>query len=143
MSEEERNVALAKRAVEAYQRGDLDAFLDLMDPDFEVFNSPEMPNAGTFRGHEGYLRWIGEWLDAWEYFKLDPQEYVPVGERHVLIRQRQYGKGKGSGVEVDMEVWYMAEFRDGVGVRMHLYPTREQALEVALAGEANDDTAGS
>jgi hypothetical protein len=132
---QQRNVEQAKKAVDAFQRGDIEGFLESLDRNVEIHNPPDMPNSGTFHGHSGYLRWVKEWMDAWEYFKLEPQEYVPVGERHVLIRQRQFAKGKGSGVEVDMEIWYMAEYRNGLGVRMHLYPTRERALEAALAGE--------
>jgi hypothetical protein len=32
----------------------------------------------------------------------------------------------------------MAEYRDGLATRFHLYATREEALEVARAGEAGD-----
>ncbi len=136
MSEAEQNVELARRAIDAFQAGDVESFLALMDPDVEVFSDPELPNSGTFRGHEGYMRWTMEWLDAWDDFRIEAQEFEPVGDRHVLIAVLQRGRGKGSGVEVEMRAWYMAEFRDGAAVRMHLYSTREQAFEAARAGEA-------
>jgi len=52
----------------------------------------------------------------------------------------QRGKGKGSGVEVEMRVCYMLEYRDGLATRVHLYADREQALEAARAGEEHAAT---
>ncbi len=136
MTETQQPLELAQRAIEAYRTGDVEGFLALMNPEVEVFSHPELPNAGNFHGHEGFIRWTAQWLEAWEEFNIEPLGYEAIGERHVLIELRQYAKGRGSGVEIDMTAWYMVEFRDGLGVRMHLYATRAQALEAAEAGEA-------
>ena len=137
MTEPGAPVELAQRAINAYRAGDVETFLALMDPEVEVFNDPEMPNAGTFHGHEGFMHWTMEWLEAWETFELDPIGYEAVGSHHALIHMRQHGKGKGSGIDVEMIVWYMAEFREGKGVRMHLYPNHEKALAAAQESEAS------
>ena len=136
MTEQERNLKVTREAIEAFQAGDAETFFALMDPEIEVSSDPELPNAGTFHGHEGYIQWATEWLEAWETFELEPLGYEAVGERHVLTNQHQFGKGKGSGIEVEMDVWYMIEYRDGLAVRMYLYPSREKALAEAEAGEA-------
>jgi hypothetical protein len=47
----------------------------------------------------------------------------------------QRGVGKGSGVEVEMPVCYLLEYRNGLATRLHLYADREQAFEAARAGE--------
>jgi ketosteroid isomerase-like protein len=66
MSSPEERVELVRRGYEAYNAGDLDALLDLFDPDIEVWASPDMLNSGSYRGHEGFLRWISQWNEAWE-----------------------------------------------------------------------------
>ena len=79
MSSPEENVALAREGVEAFQRGDIEAFLNFLDPEVEIYSPPELPNPAHFRGRDGYLPWIGRWLEAWESFELDPQGFEPLG----------------------------------------------------------------
>jgi hypothetical protein len=49
----------------------------------------------------------------------------------VLVTARQHGIGKGSGVEVELRVYYMLEYHDGLATRVHLYADRERALDAA------------
>ena len=135
MTRQEENVAHAHRLVEAFQRGDLEGLLALLDPEVEIFASPELANAGRFHGREGYLQWSREWFEAWDDFHVEAKAIEPVGEHHVLTSVHQRGRGKGSGVEVEMEACYMGEVHDGLATRLHLYPTREQALEAARGGD--------
>ena len=140
MSEEERNLAIAREGLEAFRRGDIEAFLNLLDPDVEVFSPPELPNPAQFTGRDGYLPWASRWLDAWEDFEFVGEAFEPVGKHHVLMSVVQRGKGKGSGVEVEMRVCYMLEYRDRLATRVHLYADRGQALEAARAGEEHAAT---
>ena len=117
MSEEERNLAIAREGLEAFQRGDIETFLNLLDPDVEVFSPPELPNPAHFTGRDDYLPWASRWLDAWETFALEAEAIEPVGEHHVLTTALQRGVGKGSGVEVEMRVYYLTEYRDGLATR--------------------------
>jgi ketosteroid isomerase-like protein len=135
MSDSQENVALSRAATEAFRRGDIEAFLATMHPEVEIFSTPDLPNPGRFRGREGWIEWTSHWFDAWEGFEVEIEEYEPVGEHHVLMRARQRAKGVGSGVPVEMQVFYLGEYRDGLAVRFHLYATREQALAAARDSE--------
>ena len=135
MSSQEENVALAREGMAAYQRGDMEAVLAWLAPDVEIFSQEDLPNPGRFRGRDGYLSWVVNWLDAWETFEVEPEDFVPVGEHHVVIPARQRVVGKGSGVEVRMTVCYMLEIHAGVTTRLHFYGDREQAMEAARAGQ--------
>jgi uncharacterized protein len=135
MSRQEENVAVAKAGFHAYERGDIEGLLATLDPEIDVHAQEGIPNAGEFHGHDGYLRWASNWFDAWETFEVEPEAFEPVGERHVIVPSAQRGIGRGSGVEVRMNVCYMAEIRDGLVRRLHFYLDRDLALEAALAGE--------
>jgi ketosteroid isomerase-like protein len=136
MSSQERNIAVVQSALAAFQRQDLETVLTYFDPEVEIYSSPEMVNPVETVGRDAWLKWLGEWYDAWESFEVEAEEIEPVGQRHVLTRMLQRGIGKGSGVEVELRVYYMFELREGVAVRYHLYPDHEQALNAARAGEA-------
>jgi hypothetical protein len=53
MSEPQDTVARSRVATEAFRRGDIDAVLATLDPEVEIFSTPELPNPGGFVGREG------------------------------------------------------------------------------------------
>jgi ketosteroid isomerase-like protein len=125
------NVELVRRAVDAFQRGDLEGVLAEAREDFEIFLPSNLPNSGRFVGVDGYSTWLGQWLDAWDDFTVEIVEMEPVGECHVIATMRQSGLGKGSGIPVEMEIAYMWDVREGRLAALHLYPSREEAVRVA------------
>jgi ketosteroid isomerase-like protein len=136
MNSQQESVSHARSMLEAFQRGDVEALLELLDPEVEVYSPPQLANGGRFHGREGYLRWSTEWFEAWDEFEVEATAIEPVGEHHVLTSVQQRGRGKGSGVVVEMEACYMGEVHDGLATRFHLYQTREEALEAARAVES-------
>ena len=66
-----------------------------------------------------------------EELRLKPQEFIDAGDR-VATRLRHHGRGKGSGVEIDEELYHqVATFRDGRIVRMEYFAEWGEALEAA------------
>jgi ketosteroid isomerase-like protein len=128
---QQENLAVARAAWDAYGAEDTDGVLAQADPEIEIYMPSDLPNSGIFRGHDGYLTWLGNWLEAWEDFTVDVQRMEPVGERHVVTSAHQSGVGKGSGVPVEMDVAYMVDIRGGKIAALHLYMTREEAIDVA------------
>jgi ketosteroid isomerase-like protein len=136
MTSAEENVARVLEGAEAFGRGDVATFLEMLDPEVEIYSTPKLANPGTFHGREGYLRWSSDWFDAWDDFRIEIESVEAVGGRHVVADVRQLGRGKGSGVEVEMRAAYMWELRDGRAVRLQLHASREEAVDAAGAGEA-------
>jgi ketosteroid isomerase-like protein len=124
-----------RRGVQAYNAHDSGAVLALLHPEVEIVNSGELPNAGTYQGHDGYRHWVGQWHEAWEDFQQLPLEIVPVGERHVVARVRGGGRGRGSGIEVSMEVGWVYEVRNDLCVFMSMQPTFDAAMRLARERE--------
>jgi ketosteroid isomerase-like protein len=126
-----RNVEAIKGGVDAFRRGDLDAVLELLDPEIEVYMPGDLANAGTYRGHDGYRQWLAQWLEAWDEFDLELADVEAVGRTHVVSRAHQTARGKGSGIPVEMWISYLWDVRDGLAIALHLYSTRDEAIEVA------------
>ena len=127
-SRQERNVELARRGMKAYNRGDIDAVLELFSPDVEVYSPPDFINAGVFHGREGWLNWSGQWNEAWESFDIRVDGVEPVGERFVVLHAHQVGLGRGSGVSVEQDVVYLYEIGDEGCVYLAIHLDRERAL---------------
>jgi ketosteroid isomerase-like protein len=139
-SERQRsNMELAKAGYEAFQRSDVQTVLDLTDPEVEIYLPPTLPNSGTFHGHEGYMTWLGRWLEAWDDFHIEVRGMEAVGERHVVTAIHQSGIGRGSGIPVEMDVAYMLDIRDGKVIALQMDLSRDEALSVAEQRERSAD----
>ena len=130
------NVEIVRRCVEAMNLRDLTdelppALLELVDPDVELDLSRNVFNPDVYRGHSGLERWRNTVVDVWESFHGELEELIDAGDNvvtAVMIR----GKGKGSGVDVEMRVFQVWTVRDSKVVRVvGGYRDRSEALEAA------------
>jgi ketosteroid isomerase-like protein len=124
----EANVELVRITTEQFlTTGELRS--EWLDHKIEVVDH-DIPDAGTYIGHEGFARWLADWDEPWESYTVDIERYVDGGER-VVILLLLTAKGKGSGAEVqrhDAMVWTV---RDGKAVRLDYYNDQSQALAAA------------
>jgi ketosteroid isomerase-like protein len=134
--DQRRRIELSRRGFAAFQRGDVEGVLASLDPDVEVFSPPSLMNSGSFRGHEGYGKWLGAWLEAWDEFSVEVLDIETVGDRHTVIPVHQHAVGKTSGVPVEMDLAFMAELEGERFVALHLYPTSQDARAAAAQREA-------
>ena len=133
MATEEQRIALATAGMEAFNSDDVPGMLAAISEDVEIFASPELVNSGTYRGHDGFVRWMTAWTEAWEEISVEVQENVPVGERCVVSAVHQEGRGRG-GIEVSMDIAFLFELDDrGTCGFLAMLPDRDSA--VALAQE--------
>ena len=132
LSERERNVELVRTAFEVFERRDLAAVRTMASDDAEFGGAPELPNSGSYRGYEGFLTWIAQWLDAWDEFRIDVIDARALDDEHVVVDVNQTGRGAGSGVEVTQRgLAYLVTLRGGLIVRLYLYPDRAAAVAAA------------
>jgi ketosteroid isomerase-like protein len=130
MSQE--NVERVRKAVEAMNRGDVEAALDWAHPDIEWQTLDAFPDAGTYRGPEGVRAFFQTWLDTFRGFRLHLEKCVAVDEHRVIARLRVSGEGAGSGVEVESPPFFqLIEFRDGLLIRARMFQTESEAHEAA------------
>ena len=135
MSEDPR-VELVWQGFRSWEAGDVEATLALYDPEIEVYAPPEVVNSGTYHGHEGFMSWAQEWLEAWESFEQHLVEVEVIGERHALAQVRQTGVGKGSGIKVERDATYLWDVRGGKAVFLALFFDRDGARDLAHRREA-------
>ena len=76
----------------------------------------------------GVRGFVEEWMDAWDAFRIDPEEFIDGGDAVVAV-VRDWGRGRGSGVEVTDRWFYAYRLRDGRVVSWRLCGSRAEALE--------------
>ncbi len=131
MSQE--NVESVREAVVAYNRGDLDAFLDEYwtdDIDYRaVEGAPD--DHGPIHGKAEMRAYLQDWFDTFDDLKVEPLEVIDAGQDQAVAVVRFGGRAKLSGVEVDLTFAALYTVRDGKVARGREYWTKEQALEAA------------
>lgn len=92
------------------------------------------PDQQVYAGVEGAMQFNAEWADAWDNWELEVEQYIDAGDRVVVIVNQQ-GRSKATGIPVDMRFAQVWTLRDGVGIRMQMYASVEEALEAVGLSE--------
>jgi ketosteroid isomerase-like protein len=118
-----------RRAIEAFNRRDLDALLALMDADVEFAPFERaVEGGGAYRGHTGVRSWWGDALEAFPDFRLDIEESRDLGDV-TLVHGRLGGQGAASGASFERTVWHAVKWRDGKQVWWRAFESEAKALE--------------
>src|SRR6266581_2080895 len=115
------NVEAVRAAYEQFARGDFSAWADLRD-DFEFVASPELPDAGTYRGAAA-RRWLTAWMESFEGLTIEATEIIDAGDQ-VVAAILQRGRLRGSQSVVEGRWWAVMTFRRGELVRSELFAER-------------------
>jgi ketosteroid isomerase-like protein len=128
------NAALLRQAFEAFNRAGIDSVLDLMHPEVEVVDLPQVPEERYHRGPGAIAAWFHSLDEIWDRLRLDAEEVTELDGERVLAVVRFSGRARASGVEIDQRVATVFTVREGKAVRWRIYPTRDQAVADAAAG---------
>jgi ketosteroid isomerase-like protein len=128
MSQE--NVDKTADFIAAYNRRDFDAAIEHFDPKVD-WVLPAHQDFDSCRGPQQIIRFWEGLDETFDELRLDPQEFVDAGDR-VAVRLRYFGRGKGSGVEIETEMYHqVTTFRDGLIVRFDYVTSWQEALDLA------------
>ena len=128
-----QNVEAYKRGLDAFNRRDVEAMLEELDPDAVLHLAlPAMfgGESTVFRGHDGLRDFMRDLDEAFAEFKVEISEIRDLGERLVTIGHL-HGRGKESGADVESPIGYVIDFKSGKIVRYRDYFDPKEALEAA------------
>ncbi len=131
MSEE--NVEIVKRGVDAYNRRDVEALLEVLDPEVEWHPGVLIPFEGearVYRGHEGVREMVDDVFEALAEIYTEYSEIRDLGDRVVAIG-RLRTRGRESGAEIESAFGSVTDVRNGKAIRVRTYLDPKEALEAA------------
>lgn len=104
-----------------------------LDPEIEWLGPREFPDLAEPRhGHDGVREYISILSEAFEEYRMAPEEFIEAGSDQVLVFSREGGRGRGSGVEIQSHpTAHLWTLRDGKAVRLRSFWERADALEAA------------
>jgi ketosteroid isomerase-like protein len=148
MSQE--NVEIVRRGVEAGNRRDVEAMIEVLDPEIEWHSALLMSlegEAALYRGHEGIRTFFGDLNELFDRVHAEYPEIRDLGDRVVGIGRIRV-RGRGSGAETESPIATLVDLKNGKGIRIRTYldpqrgPRSRRAVgvgAVCLFGERPSD----
>jgi ketosteroid isomerase-like protein len=133
------NLDLVRSLYADWERGDWSS-VDWAHPEIE-FVAADGPAPWTVRGVAALGDAWREFLDTWQEWRVEAEEYRELDGERVLVLIRIGGRGKASGLDVGQmsaKGANLFHIRSGKVTRLALYWDRDRALaDVGLPSEAD------
>jgi|SRR5215203_5652125 len=114
---------------EGFNRGDLSQAKANVTDDVEWGTTGTWPGLeDVYRGPEALDEWMQILHAEWETFEVSLDEVIRDDGEVVVLAERLSGRGKESGIEVEMQVFSVYWSEEGKIVRRRSFRTREEAL---------------
>jgi len=117
---------MLRQAYNAFNRGDFDAAVESLHPEIEWERVAEVE--GTVHGRDA----VREFMQP-DVFERQTAEILGItihGDR-LLVHARFAGSFSGSGIELEQDGWQLWTIRDGLGVKLEVFPDRDEAMKAA------------
>jgi ketosteroid isomerase-like protein len=125
--------------IDAYRRGDLEWLLEHTDPEVEIVQVPEIPDARTYSGLDGTVDALLDWPRQWEDFRIEPQRIFAADDESLVVKAVHGGRPHSMDIEVEAEIVFVFLVRDGLMARWDMYLTVDEALGRAAQSRADRD----
>jgi ketosteroid isomerase-like protein len=132
----EENVEIVREIWKAWDKDDPGQLpLSAIDPEAVYEDSLLPDHAGeTYHGHQGFLRAWAQAIEPWAGLEASLDWARAAGD-DVVSCHRMRGRGKESGIEMEITYGYVWKFRDGKIVYCKAFATPDEALEAAGLSE--------
>jgi ketosteroid isomerase-like protein len=134
----EENLEVVRRAYKMFDDAGFSgaAGLDLgvFDEGIEVDTSRSPSDADLFRGHDGLREFLSLQRGLWKRRRLEPQEFIPVGEDRVVVATRIASVGR-NGVKIVSHAASVWTLHAGKIKHVKLFEHKGEALEAVGLSE--------
>jgi uncharacterized protein len=127
-------IAQLRAAYAAFNRGNMDAAVAVLDPQIEWSEPAEFPGGGAYHGRDAVKQYLAQSRAGWSEGSSEPVQFLPAGNRIVVfVHARFRSKDSGQWQEVNLaDVYTIREHRI---VGMRAFHDRQEALRWAGNGD--------
>jgi ketosteroid isomerase-like protein len=131
----EQNVEIVRQVYLCVNQRRWDGMANLLDPAVAQYGTVGGLDEGTVVHGVSEIRQLYEReAEAWDRQRIHPERLIDAGNR-VVVFQREFQRGRGSGLELEVETASVIDLRDGRVVRIQGYMDRAAALRAAGLSE--------
>jgi ketosteroid isomerase-like protein len=115
---------------DAWLRGDLPGLFETFDPEvvWDTSHYHEWPES-AYEGMEGVKRFLTDWLAVWDDYEVGLEKILPAPDGRVVVLFWHRGKGRASGLAMEMAAAQIITVRNGKQTHIDNYEDRTEALE--------------
>jgi ketosteroid isomerase-like protein len=125
------DLEIVRQAYECVNSGDWECMAELVDPDVEQPGTVGgLEESNLAQGLSEIRQLYENDEEAWGEYRIDSEKVIEAGDK-VVVFQREYQRGRSSGIEIVTETAAIIYLRDARIVRMQGYLDRAAALEAA------------
>ena len=133
----DERVEMLRQGLDAWNRGDVDGILELMDPDVRIHLSGAFPDLSReYRGHEGLREFWRAMNDMWSPLQMEVGEIEPIGEL-LMTGVTFLGTGR-EGIQVERVFYFLGEIDEGTRKVTAYSSHRDRDSALAVAAEARE-----
>jgi ketosteroid isomerase-like protein len=132
MSQE--NLESLERAIDAFNRRDLNALLAGADPEIVFTPRLAVVEGASYHGHDGIRKALETQMSTFPDWKLEVLEVRSHGDL-TIATARGHGHGAGSDIHIEDMAWWVQKWRDGKCLSWQTYSSEAEALEAAGQSE--------
>lgn len=120
-------ITALRGAYAAFNRGDMDAAVEYLDPQIEWSEPPEFPGGGTYHGRDEVKRYLAQSRAAWAEIRSEPEQFITAGDRIVVFVHARL-RANGSREWQDTRLADVYTVRNGKAIQMRAFADRQEAL---------------
>jgi ketosteroid isomerase-like protein len=124
----DERISLVRAFADAITARDVEAALDLCNPEIEFFSLLAQLDASPYRGFAGIRRYFSDIDATWEEWRVEVEQLVSAPDGRVVIVMSTHMRGSGSGLPFAQRVANLWEFRNEKLWRATLYRDPADAL---------------
>lgn len=117
--------------IESWNRGERERDYSFLHPEFSVHSTLADRD---FDGPEGLLEWFAEIEEQFDRWAIEVDERVEVAANHCLMSGTIHFRGRESGIEMDVPMYWVFEFEEGLARRLLNIRDLDAAREAAGLG---------
>jgi ketosteroid isomerase-like protein len=118
---------VARAMYDAFNRGDMDAILELADPAIAVEDHAVIDGT-TYEGREGVVQFLAFQAEAFNAQSVELEELIETGEEIVAVIVLR-GEGPMSRIPLEGRFTHVWEIAGGMVRRLRVYATKQEAFE--------------
>ena len=130
------SVAVVRQMLDALNQEGVEAALEFVAEDFHGVVPPELSaEPDSYDGHDGLRHYFDSFEEIVDDLRFDVEELVEVAPNAIAARGLITGRGRESGIPIEMRVPGLYRIRDGKVIGIEAYPSWDDAVAAASSSE--------